>query len=106
MTGCGMLHACRYSRLKSFAVGHRVIGGHHDHDAVLVLRGDRHRSNSQRRRRIAASGFENQPRRFAARAQLLGGGEALFFVGDNDELSAKRITRFESIESVRGGLQQ
>jgi hypothetical protein len=40
MAGRRMLYARGYRRMKAVDVGHRVIGGHHDHDAVLVLRGD------------------------------------------------------------------
>ncbi len=44
--------------------------------------------------------------RLAAYAQLLGGGEAVFFVGDHDQLIGERMPGIERVEAPRGRLQQ
>jgi hypothetical protein len=106
MAGHSMLYARGYRGMKTVDVGHRVIGGHHDHDAVLILRGDRQGGDRQRRRRVASNGLKNQPARLAARAQLLGRGETMLLIGHHNELLGEEMTGFESVETARRGLQQ
>jgi len=87
-------------------VGYRMIRGHHDHDAVLVLGKHGKRGDGQGGCSVARARLENQAALLAAYAQLLGRREAMFFVADNDQLLGDGITGIEPIEPLRRRLQQ
>jgi hypothetical protein len=101
-----MLHAGRHRGLERGEVGHGVVGGHDDHDAVFVGSRNGERRHRECRRRVPARGLENETCSLAAHAQLFRCREAMFLVAHHDDPLRERIPRIERIEPACRGLQQ
>ncbi len=83
-----------------------MIGRHHDEHGVLALRERAQRGDGQRGRGIARHRLQHEACAASVAMQLLGRGEAVFLIADDDGIRHARLVRRQAVEPVRGGLQQ